>query len=414
MAARQLIVANAMPSRDANGRALAASLYFYEADSALSSPGTVYTSSALSVAHDFPVLSDSAGRFPPIWCNDTDTFDVAWVNTATGANIKVYTDVSPSDDNVSASVALAEDAADRAEAAAEVAVAAGTGLNTVGTSISSLTIGTGSKAITMTQSGLDYAIGMRVTCAKTSTGTDSMTGVVTDWTDPVLTVTMDTTSGSGSGTAWTISQSASSGVISVAGLSGTVSSASLKSATSLDLVDNTAVLGKHAIWVPVAAMTPRTTNGAASGLTELTSNKVMVRSLDFDAATVEYAQFSIRMPKSWDEGTVTFVPQWSHAATTTNFKVSWGLQAVAISDGETLDAAFGTAIYSNDTGGNTSYAYAGPESSAVTIAGTPAAQDLVIFQVLRKADDATNDTLAVDARLHGITVFITTDAGSDT
>jgi hypothetical protein len=186
-----------------------------------------------------------------------------------------------------------------------------------------------------------------------------------------------------------------------------------KADVGLSAVDNTAVLGRHAIWVPASAMTARTTNGATGGLLETTTNKVMARTLDFDASTIEYVQFALRMPKSWDEGTVTFVPEWSHAATVTNFKVSWGLQAVAISDDDTLDAAFGTAQFSDDTGGTTNDLYAGPESAAITIAGTPAAEDFVVFQVLRKADDATNDTLAVDARLHGVTVYLATNAGND-
>lgn len=415
MAAAQIIVPGAMPSRDANGRTLPALFYFYEADSALSTPATVYTTSALNVAHAFPIESDSAGRWPQIWADEDELFDVGWVNAATNATIDVFTDVSPANDAVLMSVTLAEDAADRAEAAAEAASASAAGIDTIATSTSTLSIGTGSKVFTLAQTGKDYAVGMRVTAAITGSATNNMTGTVTGFTDPTLTVSMDTTSGSGSGVStWTISQTPpSGGVSSVAGLTGAVSSSALKAATSLDQVDNTAVLGKHAVWVPVGAMTPRTTNGAASGLTELSSNKIMVRSLDFDASTIEYAQFQIRMPKSWDEGTITFVPQWSHASTSTNFKVSWGLQAVAVSDDDALDVAFGTAQYSNDVGGTTNDGYSGPESSAITVAGSPAAQDLVIFQVLRKADDATNDTLAIDARLHGITVFITTNAGSD-
>ncbi|CAN5520204.1 hypothetical protein BH10PSE5_BH10PSE5_34300 [soil metagenome] len=171
--------------------------------------------------------------------------------------------------------------------------------------------------------------------------------------------------------------------------------------------------GTYALWIPAGAMNPRATNGASPGLVETTTNKVMLSSLDFDASTIEYAQFGIRMPASWNEGTITFVPEWSHAATTVNFKVSWGLQAVAFSDGDAADAAFGTAIYSNDTGGTTNTLYAGPESAAVTIAGTPLAQDYVVFQVLRKADDGTNDTLAIDARLHGVTVLIKTNTWAD-
>jgi hypothetical protein len=177
--------------------------------------------------------------------------------------------------------------------------------------------------------------------------------------------------------------------------------------------EDSAGTGRHSLWVPADAMIPRVTNGPSISVTETTTNKINRRTLDFDKDTIEYVQFRIAMPKSWDEGTITFQPIWTHAATTTNFKVSWGLQAVAISDGEDGDAAFGTAQYSNDTGGSTGFVYIGPESAAITVAGTPATEDSVTFQVLRKADDATNDTLAVDASLIGIRLYINTDAGSD-
>jgi hypothetical protein len=171
--------------------------------------------------------------------------------------------------------------------------------------------------------------------------------------------------------------------------------------------------GKHTIWVPAAAMTPRTTNGAAPGTTETATNKLMLSGLDFDASTIEYAQFAIQMPESWDEGTITAKFTWKHAATTTNFGVSWGIQGVALSDDDAADAAFGTAIYANDTGGTTGDIYRSPETAAVTIAGAPAAGDYVVFQVLRKADDGTNDTLAIDAGLLGVSVFYTIAAGTD-
>ncbi len=179
---------------------------------------------------------------------------------------------------------------------------------------------------------------------------------------------------------------------------------------NLDLIDPR---GVHTIWIPAGTMTARTTNGAASGSVETTTNKVMLKTLDFDASTIEYAQFTVRMPKSWDLGTVTAVFTWSHAATTVNFKVSWGIQGVALSNDDAADTAFGTAIYTNDTGGTTDDIYVSDATAAVTIAGTPAAQDYVVFQVLRKADDGTNDTLAVDARLHGVTLYYTTSAATD-
>ena len=46
----------------------------------------------------------------------------------------------------------------------------------------------------------------------------------------------------------------------------------------------------------------------------------------------------------------------------------------------------------------------------VTVAGTPAAEDITFFRVAR---DVANDTLGVDAKLIGIAIFMTIDAGND-
>lgn len=170
--------------------------------------------------------------------------------------------------------------------------------------------------------------------------------------------------------------------------------------------------GKHTVPVPAVSMYPRTTNGAAAGTVELATNKVMLRTFDFDATTQEFVQFRIAMPKSWDEGTVTFQALWSHAATATNFGVAWSLAAVAVSDDDAQDAAFGTAVQVTDTGGTTNDVYITSESSTVTIAGTPAELDDVIFQVARVPADAA-DTMAIDARLQGIRLFMTTNAATD-
>ena len=53
-----------------------------------------------------------------------------------------------------------------------------------------------------------------------------------------------------------------------------------------------------------------------------------------------------------------------------------------------------------------------PVSSAVTIAGTPADDDMCFFRIFRDVSDG-NDTAAEDAILIGIKLFITTDAGTD-
>lgn len=171
--------------------------------------------------------------------------------------------------------------------------------------------------------------------------------------------------------------------------------------------------GKHAIWVAAGSITPSATGGCAALATIASAaNQPDIQTLDFDATTQEYAQFSIRMPKSWNEGTVTFSATWSHAATVTNFGVVWDLQAVAMSDDDTILANYGTAQTSTDTGGTTSDIYLSPESSAITVGGTPAAEDMVFYRLSRVTGNGS-DTMTIDARLHGITLYITTDAEND-
>lgn len=171
-------------------------------------------------------------------------------------------------------------------------------------------------------------------------------------------------------------------------------------------------LGRQTVWVPAGAMVADTTNGPASATLQPSSHGVIFPTLNFDATTAEYAQFQVRMPKGWDEGTVAFVPVWSHAATATNFGVVWKVDAVACSDDDAGDASFGTGQTSTDTGGTTNDVYMGPESAAITVGGTPAAEDLVTFRVYRVPSDGS-DTMAIDARLHGVTLYYTIDAAND-
>jgi hypothetical protein len=171
--------------------------------------------------------------------------------------------------------------------------------------------------------------------------------------------------------------------------------------------------GKHSIYIAAGSITPSATGGCAALATIASAaNQPDIQTLDFDATTQEYAQFGIVMPKSWDEGTVTFKAHWSHAATTTNFGVVWDLQALAVSDDDAIAQAFGTAQTSTDTGGTTNDLYSSPESSAITVAGTPASEDMVFFRLSRVTGNGS-DTMAIDARLHGITLYVTTNAEND-
>ena len=78
---------------------------------------------------------------------------------------------------------------------------------------------------------------------------------------------------------------------------------------------------------------------------------------------------------------------------------------------ETIDVAYGTAVVVTDNSqGNAEELLVSAESGTVTIAGTPADDDLTYFRVGR---DVSGDAMSGDARLHGIKVFFTTDAAND-
>ena len=170
------------------------------------------------------------------------------------------------------------------------------------------------------------------------------------------------------------------------------------------------IAGKESIWVPAVAMYPNTTAGSAAGQVEL-SNGPEIKTLDFDKDSDENAQFSVAFPKSWNEGTVTFQAFFTADSTNTG-TVSWDLAGVAVSDNDTCNVAFGTAV------APTAKAHSGTandldvtaESGAVTVAGSPAAGDQVFFQITR---DVSDDSLTADAKLLGIKLFFTTDAAND-
>ena len=185
---------------------------------------------------------------------------------------------------------------------------------------------------------------------------------------------------------------------------GTVTNAKLASALQV---------GKQTIWVPANAMTPTASNGCAAVATvETTSGRPDLYVLDFDDGSDEHAQFTVAFPKSWNLGTITFQVFWTSTATDTD-GVSWGLQGVGMADNETQDVAYGTAVVVDDACQSAAEElYVTAESSAVTIAGTPADDDLTYFRIFRDVSDA-NDTAAEDARLIGVKIFYTTDAAND-
>jgi hypothetical protein len=170
---------------------------------------------------------------------------------------------------------------------------------------------------------------------------------------------------------------------------------------------------KETIWVPAAAMYPSTTNPCADLVqVETTALRPDLKCLDFATGADEFAQFAVAFPKSWNEGTVTYQPFWTVTGTNTG-TVTWQLGGITASNDDSINTAFGTLIATTALAhsGTSNDLMVSAESSAVTIAGSPAAGDLVFFQINR---DISADNQSGDARLLGVKLFFTTDASNDT
>ncbi|HOD52900.1 MAG TPA: hypothetical protein PKJ08_00095 [Candidatus Cloacimonadota bacterium] len=157
-------------------------------------------------------------------------------------------------------------------------------------------------------------------------------------------------------------------------------------------------------WIGAGSIRPSATAGCSPGTDELSTNKVNSFYVAFNKDTQQYGEFEWAAPSTWNAGTVTAVFYWKHPATTTNFNVIWGIQGRAYANDDALDQKWGTAKEVTDTGGTTNDLYISPTTAAITLAGSPAANQLLRFRVYRKAADA-GDTLAVDAKLIGVKLY---------
>lgn len=171
--------------------------------------------------------------------------------------------------------------------------------------------------------------------------------------------------------------------------------------------------GTQMIYIPAAAMISRATSGAdCSATLDSGTSDLTMRVCNFDTAADEWAQFTLSMPPRWNEGTVTAQYVWSTTgASTPGETVSIDISCVAISDDDPLNATLGTPINVDDTmlsaDGDS---HLSAVSGAVTCGGTPAANDTVVFAVMR---DISDDNVAADMSLIGVRLFITTDTAND-
>ena len=155
------------------------------------------------------------------------------------------------------------------------------------------------------------------------------------------------------------------------------------------------------IWTGAGAMVPTVTAGAVAGTEELATNDVMVDYFAFPTGSDAYVNFSMVMPEQWDGGTIKAKFFWKSSNTDTG-DVQWKIAAVAHADSGALDTAFGTAVAvaTDDVGlGTDNDLHVTATTAAMTVAGSPAEGELVIFQIMR---DVSGDNYSADAHLMGV------------
>ena len=188
-------------------------------------------------------------------------------------------------------------------------------------------------------------------------------------------------------------------------------------------------LGRFARYFPVADMIPTVTDGAGSHNTdaglqalELTVGQPNLSYFAFDQFVEQHLQWHWDMPERWGghngvAGTniVRFEAVYSHEGGQTGGLdgVAWGLQVAAIANGQDIDKSFGTEIQVTKNAVTGDFMHRTVESADVVPSSSGTAPKTLNFQISRVVGSGGDD-LDLDARLHGIMIFVDFVALTDT
>jgi hypothetical protein len=395
------------PAYDSNGRTVpGAQAWFTLTGTNTETP--VYSDSALTVEHANPLVADGLGRFPRAYLDPAITYrcrvyeqfaEVGVDSPIPDHDYDPYTGAEqgsqgpegdPGDDGVNATV--------------------------ISPTVNTTTLAAGASA---TASAAHLGGGIYELSLGIPQGAAGLSGALSDGDYGDIVV-------SGTGTVLTVdaaaislakmaSLTANSLIGNTTGGSATPAAVAIGAGAATSILDRAAGDGRYiqqtanrvvSLFIPAGAMRSRTTSGPAAGSAETTTNKINYVTYDFDTSATEYVQFFNAMPKSWNEGTITAQFIWAHASGSGT--VTWGIQGVSLSDGDVLDTAFGTAQTVTDTSTGAGDIMVSAATGAVTLAGSPAAEDVVVFQIYRNGG-----SLAVDAKLIGIRLNFTVNAQDD-
>jgi len=167
------------------------------------------------------------------------------------------------------------------------------------------------------------------------------------------------------------------------------------------------------IYIPASAMIPAYTAGCSNLInTETTAARPDISGLYFDDTTAEHAKFFLTMPNLWDKGVINFRVNWTTVGHANAGNVGWDLKAVAVSDNDTIDVVYGTAVEVIDASLTTAEdLHVSALSGDLTVAGSPANEDTIFFDLYRNTSVGSNMT--GDATLLGVSIIFGAAASLD-
>lgn len=178
-------------------------------------------------------------------------------------------------------------------------------------------------------------------------------------------------------------------------------------APDADITIGPTVIGLQDLWVMAGAFTSATTNPVTFTSAESTTNKLNYHYMLYPDSAVGNAWIQWQPPRNYNNGTVKVKVYWT--ATSGTGDVKFFVAAVAVSNDDALDAALGTAQTVTDTLITANDLHQTAFTSSITIAGTPADEDIIFLRVRRDPTDVA-DTIGADVRILGIGIEYTIDA----
>lgn len=174
---------------------------------------------------------------------------------------------------------------------------------------------------------------------------------------------------------------------------------------------DTAGLGIYVWNVGSGGWEPTTTAGATKSKVEGATYKVNLPYVEFAASGTTHAQLIAVMPKSWNGGTIKF-RHWGLAGSGAGDALL-KLKGRAFASGDGYDAAdFGTEQTALLSTASTTLVKRSAQSSAITIAGSPAGEQLVVLDLFRVAGAGT-DTLSGTYRMINCEIELSVDKKND-